>query len=145
MSVGFDLARFHMAQQGAFDTALAELHAGRKKSHWMWFIFQQMAGLGRSPMAMRYAIGSLGEARAYLADPLLADRLEAVTKAVLHHPGLSATQILGTPDDMKFHASMTLFAEASGGDDPYEKALETFFGGVPHAPTLDLLGGSKPG
>lgn len=108
----FDLARFRNAQDAVFHTALAELHTGRKRSHWMWFIFPQLRGLGRSPMARRYGIASIDEARAYLADPLLAKRLNLAIQAVLAAEGRSAHEIFGSPDDLEFRSSMTLFSEA---------------------------------
>jgi len=134
------LDRFVAAQQETQAAALGELRAGRKRSHWMWFVFPQLAGLGASETARYYGIASLDEAKAYLAHPLLAANLRAVTTAMLAHRGHSATEILGRPDDLKFHASMTLFAEASGGQSPFTDALEAFFAGIPHARTLELLG-----
>ncbi len=108
----FDLARFVDAQHGTYDQALQELTAGHKQSHWMWFIFPQLAGLGSSAMAERYAIGSLDEARAYLQHPLLGERLRICTAAVNAVRGRTAGQVFGSPDDMKFRSSMTLFALA---------------------------------
>lgn len=105
----FDLARFVDAQHGTFDQALQELNAAHKRSHWMWFIFPQYAGLGFSAMAERYAIGSLEEARAYLQHPLLGERLRVCTAAVNGVRGRTASQVFGSPDDMKFCSSMTLF------------------------------------
>jgi uncharacterized protein (DUF1810 family) len=110
----FDLARFKSAQDGVSDSALAELRAGRKQTHWMWFVFPQLRGLGRSAMARRYGIASIGEARAYLADQVLSERLDIATSAVLDVEGRSARAIFNSPDDMKFHSSMTLFSEAAG-------------------------------
>jgi uncharacterized protein (DUF1810 family) len=135
-----DLGRFVAAQRDVYDTALAELRAGGKRGHWMWFVFPQIAGLGRSPMAQRYAIGSLAEARAYLAHPLLGPRLRACTRAANGHPGLPARTLFGSPDDVKFRSSMTLF-ERAGPDEPvFREALETFFGGEPDPLTLARLG-----
>ena len=105
----FDLMRFVDAQHGIYEQALQELKAGHKRSHWMWFIFPQLAGLGSSAMAERYAIGSLDEARAYLQHPVLGQRLQACTAAVNAVTGRTAHQVFGTPDDMKFRTSMTLF------------------------------------
>src|SRR6187431_3229255 len=107
------LERFVEAQTPVFDTVLDELRTGRKRSHWMWFIFPQLRGLGRSPNAQFYGIASLDEARAYLAHPELGPRLDLATRAVLSTKGLSICQIFGSPDDVKFHSSMTLFALAS--------------------------------
>lgn len=135
----FDLTRFVTAQDGIHDVALAELMAGRKRSHWMWFVFPQMRGLGGSAMAAYYGIGSFDEARAYLAHPLLGPRLEAVTRAVLGQRGRALQEILGTPDDMKFRSSMTLFARA-GGDAVFAEALAVFCGGVEDDATLRMLG-----
>ncbi len=139
----FDLSRFVDAQSGTYDTALAELRAGRKRSHWMWFIFPQPAGLGFSAMSQRYAIASLTEARAYLAHPVLGPRLLDCTRLVLAADGSIAT-ILGAPDDMKFHSSMTLFGEAS--DEPvFTEALARFFAGTKDRATLDLLARPRDG
>src|ERR1700753_2225748 len=104
------LDRFVDAQDGGYERALGELRAGRKTSHWMWFVFPQIKGLGFSAMARRYAIASLEEARAYLDHPILGDRLRDCTELVLLHRDSSARQIFGSPDDLKFHSSMTLFA-----------------------------------
>jgi uncharacterized protein (DUF1810 family) len=137
------LDRFVEAQAGVYDDALAELRAGRKRTHWMWFVFPQIAGLGSSPAARRYAIASLGEARAYLAHPVLGPRLRAAAEAVLAVPDRSATEILGYPDDLKLRSSMTLFARAA--DDPalFEAVLARFYDG-PDRRTLDLLGDGAP-
>ncbi|MCA8933523.1 MAG: DUF1810 domain-containing protein [Rhodospirillaceae bacterium] len=137
----FDLARFVDAQAPVFEAALAELRAGRKRSHWMWFVFPQMRGLGLSSMAHHYGISGPAEARAYLAHPLLGPRLVEATQAVLGHPDTTVHAIFGSPDDMKFRSSMTLFAYAdAGGGGPYRQALDTFCGGEEDAATLALLG-----
>lgn len=136
----FDLERFVSAQAGVFETALAELRAGRKRSHWMWFVFPQLRGLGRSAAAHRYGVGSLGEARAYLAHPLLGPRLAQATEAALDGAG-SVLELFGSPDDLKFCSSLTLFARASGGEGPYRGALEQLCGGREDAGTLRLLSG----
>jgi len=109
----FDLERFVTAQAAAFPAVLAELKAGRKRSHWMWFVFPQMRGLGHSAMATFYAICSLQEARAYLTHPMLGPRLELCVRTVLELENGSLHQIFGSPDDMKFQSSMTLFALAA--------------------------------
>lgn len=140
MAEPYDLDRFVAAQDGVHEQALAELRAGEKRSHWMWFIFPQVAGLGSSPMARRYAVGSLGEARAYLGHPLLGARLRACTDAVNAVTGRSARSIFGTPDDMKFHSSMTLFARAAPEARLFSEALARYFGGEPDALTLARLG-----
>jgi uncharacterized protein (DUF1810 family) len=115
-----------------------ELKAGRKQSHWMWFVFPQIAGLGRSPMAQHYAIQTLAEARAYLAHPLLGARLRECTQAVLDAEGRTARDIFGSPDDLKFCSSMTLFDLASPGD-IFRAALEKYFSGNADPLTLKEL------
>jgi uncharacterized protein (DUF1810 family) len=126
----FNLQRFAAAQASTFETALEELRAGRKRSHWMWFIFPQLRGLGRSPTAQFYGIASLDEARAYLDHPELGPRLDLATQSVLSTKDLSIRQIFGSPDDSKFHSSMTLFALASSTEaNSFGKALDRWFGG----------------
>ncbi|MEX6508223.1 DUF1810 domain-containing protein [Jiella sp. M17.18] len=137
----FDLDRFVTAQDGIYRTALAELRAGRKESHWMWFVFPQLRGLGRSSTAQYYGIVSLEEARAYLAHPVLGPRLIEATDAVLGVTGRSLQEIFGSPDDLKFHSSMTLFRQASGGEETaFRNALERYCDGREDAGTLKLLG-----
>jgi uncharacterized protein (DUF1810 family) len=139
----FDLERFVTAQAATYERAERELQAGRKTSHWMWFVFPQLAGLGRSPMARRYAIGSLDEARAYLAHSLLGSRLIASTEAVLAAHGRSLAEIFGSPDDRKFRSSMTLFAVASDARHAaFEDALVRLCEGTMDECTLALLEGS---
>lgn len=140
MSHGFDLGRFTDAQGAVYDTALAELRAGHKRSHWMWFVFPQLRGLGQSAMAHKYGIASVAEAGAYLAHPVLGARLVACTEAVLACGGSSLRGIFGTPDDLKFASSMTLF-EAAGGGQLFGAAIERWCGGRRDAATLQLLGG----
>jgi uncharacterized protein (DUF1810 family) len=135
----FDLERFVEAQASVYDAASDELHDGRKHSHWMWFIFPQMKGLGSSPMSQRYGIASLGEAHAYLAHPVLGPRLMEVTRLMLAARGGTPHDILGSPDDMKFHSSMTLFAQAAGAGSIYAEALDKLCGGKPDERTLALL------
>jgi uncharacterized protein (DUF1810 family) len=140
----FNLRRFVEAQTTTFETALAELRAGRKRSHWMWFVFPQLRGLGRSPTAEFYGIGSADEARAYLAHADLGPRLERATRAVLSTSGLSAHTIFGTPDDLKFRSSMTLFAFVSPAPgNLFRDALERWFGGRMDDATLALLEASS--
>ena len=134
----FVLRRFVAAQDPVYPQVLGELRDGRKDTHWMWFVFPQLAGLGRSTMAGRYAISGVDEAMAYLAHPVLGPRLRECTEAVLAHHDRSAHDIFGSPDDLKFRSSMTLFAEAGGGD-PFAAALARFFGGIPDRATLHLL------
>jgi uncharacterized protein (DUF1810 family) len=136
----FDLDRFISAQDGVFDTALSELQAGRKRSHWMWFIFPQMRGLGISSTAFKYGIVSLDEAKAYLAHPVLGERLRHCTQAVLDVNGRSLHEIFGSPDDMKFGSSMTLFASADGQlASVFHQAIDRYCGGRMDQRTLDLL------
>jgi uncharacterized protein (DUF1810 family) len=136
----FDLARFVDAQAPVIDGVLSELRAGAKRSHWMWFVFPQIAGLGFSPMAQRYAIVSLDEARAYLAHPVLGPRLRICTEAVLSVEGRSAHTIFGSPDDLKFHSSMTLFRIAAPDEALFVAALAKYFGGQDDAATLAKVG-----
>lgn len=136
----FALSRFVAAQDPVFDTVIAELRAGRKESHWMWFVFPQLRALGRSPTAKFYGIGSLDEARAYLDHPVLAGRLAEAVDAVLAVEGRSVHDIFGSPDDLKFRSSMTLFDEAAGGSERrFRLALERFFASEPDRHTLELI------
>lgn len=135
-----DLQRFVAAQQGTYAAALAELRRGRKTSHWMWFVFPQIAGLGQSDMARRYAIADAAEARAYLAHPLLGARLIDATEAVTSTaPGASAEAILGSIDAVKLRSSMTLFAAVADDAAPFDAALARFFGSERDAETLRRL------
>lgn len=134
-----DLDRFVEAQAPVYDRALAELRAGRKQSHWMWFIFPQIEGLGASPMSRRYAIRSLAEARDYLAHPVLGPRLVACTRAMLGNAHSSAHAVLGSPDDMKFFSSMTLFHRADPHREEFAGALDVFFDGAEDENTLHRL------
>ncbi|QGG92100.1 DUF1810 family protein [Agrobacterium sp. MA01] len=138
-----DLERFVEAQRETYAQALRELQGGLKRSHWMWFIFPQLEGLGRSPTAQRFALRSLDEARAYLAHAILGERLRTVTRAVLAHQDRSLVEIFGQPDDMKFRSSMTLFAAAADPEDTaiFREALDVFCGGEPDAITLQRLAG----
>ena len=134
------LQRFVDAQHPIYERALAELRAGHKQSHWMWFVFPQVAGLGRSDMAERYAISNIDEAMAYLAHPLLGPRLLECTQAVLQHIGTSARSILGSPDDMKLRSCMTLFRAAEPDQAEFQLVLDGFYDGRPDQQTLDRLG-----
>jgi uncharacterized protein (DUF1810 family) len=136
----FDLERFVAAQAPAYDRARRELLAGRKTGHWIWFVFPQLAGLGRSPMAHKYAIRSLAEARAYLAHPVLGPRLVDCTEIVNAIPDRSLHEIFGYPDDLKFRSSMTLFAEAAPGEPAFRQALDKYCDAEPDPLTLELLG-----
>ncbi len=136
----YDLVRYVRAQEPVFAQVCAELAAGHKRSHWMWFIFPQLRGLGSSPMAERYAIGSLEEARAYLAHPLLGERLRSCTQLVNRLEGRSAQAIFGYPDYLKFRSSMTLFARAAAGTmEPFSEALARYFAGEEDPLTGELL------
>ncbi len=135
----FDLRRFQTAQEGIYDEALHELHTGRKRSHWMWFVFPQFDGLGSSDMARRYAIKSLAEASAYLRHPQLGARLLECTRAVNGIDGRDAHQIFGAPDDMKFRSSMTLFEQVPGADAAFGVALDKYYAGQRDAATIRLL------
>ena len=136
MDSSFDLERFVAAQRDVYETALAELRAGRKRSHWMWFVFPQVAGLGHSSVAQHYGIASLHEARAYLAHPVLGPRLRECAGILLGHSGLSAFDIFGGIDAMKLHSSMTLFALVSG-DPLFQAVLDRYFEGRLDPATLD--------
>ncbi len=140
MSDPFDLDRFLKAQAFNYDQALRELQAGRKTSHWMWYVFPQIAGLGSSFRAQRYAIGSLDEARAYLDHPILGERLRDCTGAVNALAGRSALQVFGSPDDMKFRSSMTLFGRTAPDEALFREALARYFVGEEDSRTLERLG-----
>lgn len=135
----FDLERFVSAQDRVFGAVAAELEAGRKRTHWMWFVFPQMKGLGYSSTSQYYAIRSMDEARAYLAHPVLGPRLAQCAEAVLRVQGRSVSQIFGYPDDLKLKSSMTLFAAAAGPGSVFERVLEACFGGERDERTLALL------
>lgn len=135
----FDLNRFVQAQEEVYPRALAELKLGRKRSHWMWFIFPQIDGLGYSSTAKFYAIKSKDEATAYLAHPLLGKRLMECAEALLKIEGKSAAEIFGYPDDLKLRSSMTLFASITPGGSVFSRVLDRYFEGEPDARTLELL------
>jgi uncharacterized protein (DUF1810 family) len=135
----YDLQRFVEAQRAVYAQVLGELGAGRKRSHWMWFVFPQIAGLGSSPMARRYAIASRDEAAAYLDHPLLGPRLRECTRLVSAIDGSGIREIFGEPDDMKFRSSMTLFAEATPDNADFLAALDKYFAGARDPATLALL------
>ena len=138
---GVDLQRFVDAQDGSgtYHQALAELRNGRKVSHWMWFVFPQIAGLGRSHTAQQYAIASLEEARAYLAHPVLGPRLTDCSRALTELDGHSAEAVFGSVDAMKLKSSMTLFARAAPDEPVFGDVLEQYFGGAEDRATLDRL------
>ncbi|SDP98625.1 DUF1810 domain-containing protein [Ectopseudomonas guguanensis] len=139
MNDPFDLARFVEAQQRDYQQALDELRAGAKRSHWIWYVFPQLRGLGRSEMAEHYGISGLDEARAYLAHPLLGRRLEDCARALLSHRGRSARQIMGSPDDLKLRSSMTLFHAAAPTQPLFAEVLQAFYDGEQDAATLQRL------
>jgi len=136
----FDLERFVAAQEGVYEGALRELRAGRKTGHWIWFIFPQLAGLGRSEMSRFYGIESVDEAQAYLEHPVLGARLRECAGAVLATSGRTADQIFGSLDAMKVRSSMTLFHRAAPDEAPFQGVLERFYGGVADEATDALLG-----
>ena len=137
----FDLERFVAAQDqgGTYEEAAAELRAGRKRSHWMWFVFPQIAGLGQSPISRRYAIASLDEARAYVAHPVLGPRLTECARILTGLPSRSAEEVFGGIDAMKLRSSMTLFARADPSNPVFQQVLDGYFAGVSDPATERLL------
>ncbi len=136
----YDLNRFVLAQEGVYDSALSEIRSGRKRSHWMWFVFPQYEGLGFSSTSRRYSIKSLDETKAYLAHPVLGPRLIECACAVLDVEGRSAHEIFGTPDDLKLRSCATLFAAVSAKGSAFDELLEKCFNGEPDAATLERIG-----
>ena len=134
-----DLDRFLVAQSSNYADALAELRGGRKRTHWMWYVFPQYAGLGRSPMAERFAIKSVAEAEAYLRHPILGPRLVECAEAVLDVEGRSAHEIFGSPDDAKLRSSATLFSRVASGGSVFHRILDRYFGGESDSRTLELI------
>ena len=139
MSDRFNLNRFVEAQDPVYERVCSELRQGRKTSHWMWFVFPQIAGLGVSEMARRFSISSLAEARAYLGHPVLGPRLVECTRLVCAIEGKKIREIFGTPDDMKFRSCMTLFSRAAESAAVFEEALKRYFSGEPDALTLERV------
>ena len=135
----YDLERFVDAQAGSYAQALSEIASGRKRSHWMWYVFPQFEGLGGSAMSRRYAIKSVPEAEAYLAHPVLGPRLHECAAALLHVEGLSAAEIFGFPDDMKLRSCATLFARVSPGGSVFHRIIDRYFRGEPDDRTLRLI------
>ena len=135
----FDLERFIEAQEPVYATVLNELESGHKRSHWMWYIFPQIAGLGSSATAQKYAIESLDEAAAYLANPVLGKRLRECSALVLALHGHDIAAIFGSPDDRKFHSSMTLFSEVAPDEAVFQDCINEFFDGLSDEATLDRL------
>ena len=139
MADPFDLERFVEAQAPVYEQVRREMEAGRKQSHWMWFIFPQIAGLGQSPMSIRFAIASLDEAKAYLAHPVLGPRLRECARLALNVEGKSAREIFGSIDEMKFVSSMTLFARAAPDEVVFQRCIQKYFVGNPDPATLARL------
>ena len=134
-----DLSRFLKAQEHAYDQALREIRAGRKRSHWMWYIFPQIQGLGFSSTAQFYAIQDLDEAKDYLAHPVLGARLKEISSALLELEGLSASEIFGYPDDLKLRSSMTLFQLADLDCDIFRQVIEKYYDGKPDSRTVQIV------
>lgn len=135
----WDLDRFVAAQQADYQRALGELRRGRKQSHWMWYIFPQVQGLGHSLMSRRYALSGVEEARAYLAHPVLGPRLLECCRAVLEAGSSNPREVFGTPDDLKFRSCLTLFALADPAEPVFAELLDKFYGGKKDPQTLDIL------
>ena len=141
----FHFRRFHEAQEAQFADAFSEIKNGQKKSHWMWFIFPQLEGLGNSPKAKFYALKNLNHAEAYLDDSVLNQRLLKICKALLLHPHKTAFQIFDSPDYLKLKSSMTLFSQCKNGNEIFKKVLDQFFEGEYCGLTLEKLGSGKIG
>jgi uncharacterized protein (DUF1810 family) len=141
----YNLARFLKAQGPVYEGALAEIRAGRKRSHWMWYVFPQVAGLGHSPTSVHYAIGNTEEAEVYLAHPILGPRLIECAEAVLQIKGRSPAEVFGSPDDMKLRSSATLFAAVSPEGSVFHRIIEKHFDDEPDARTIELIGKARRG
>lgn len=139
MNTDDSLKRFLEAQARDYHIALTEIRTGQKRSHWMWYIFPQVAGLGHSEMTKRFAIKDLREATAYLGHPVLGPRLTEISQALLKLPGGNAARVMGSPDDLKLRSSMTLFSLVPGADPVFRSVLEKYFDGEMDAATLQLL------
>ena len=135
----YDLERFYKAQEYDYETALSEIRNGRKESHWMWYIFPQVSGLGRSTMAEYYAIRSREEAKAYIEDPVLGKRLIEISQALLQVDSDDAEEVMGWPDNLKLRSCMTLFAEVAPEQPVFRSVLEKFYDGEMDGKTLDIL------
>ena len=138
VSEPFDLDRFVEAQEGVYAQVLAELRRGRKESHWIWFIFPQLRGLGVSAMSQTYGLAGLEEARAFAAHPVLGPRLRECCALLLQAPGNDALAILGSPDDLKFRSCVTLFGLAAPEEPLFAQCLRKFYGGTPDLRTVEL-------
>lgn len=136
--MAYDLSRFHKAQQGSYETALAEIRSGRKRSHWIWYIFPQIQGLGFSSTAQYYAIENLEEAKAYLADPVLRERLLEISNALLALGSCDPSEVMGYPDDLKLRSSMTLFSLAEPECTVFRDVLDKFYNGQEDSRTIAL-------
>ena len=136
--MAYDLSRFHKAQQGSYETALAEIRSGRKCSHWIWYIFPQIQGLGFSSTAQYYAIENIEEAKAYLADPVLRERLLEISNALLALDSCDPSEVMGYPDDLKLRSSMTLFSLAEPECTVFRDVLEKFYDGQEDSRTIAL-------
>lgn len=139
MKLAYDFNRFVTAQDAVYADVVAELRAGRKSSHWMWYIFPQLLGLGRSQRSQFYGITDREEAAAYLQHPVLAARLKECTELAIDHAAGGAERLFGQPDDLKFQSSITLFSRVKGADPVFQQALDVFFGGVGDTETLRQL------
>jgi uncharacterized protein (DUF1810 family) len=139
LNTNFELERFIQAQGNSYQTALQEIKSGRKRSHWMWYIFPQVRGLGKSGTSMRYGIAGIDEAKAYLSEPTLSMRLIEISEALLGLPGNDATEIFDYPDDMKLKSCMTLFAAADPQNKVFQSVLDKFFEGQTDDKTIELL------
>ena len=137
------LQRFIDAQEKDYDTAFAEISQGRKRSHWIWYIFPQIQGLGFSETSKFYAIKNIDEAAEYLKHPILGERLIRICHALIKNPGDDANKILGSPDDMKLKSSMTLFAALPGTDPVFQTVLDKFFNGTRDSKTIEILTSQK--
>ncbi len=141
--MGNNLQRFIDAQENDYDIALAEIEHGRKRSHWMWYIFPQVQGLGYSETSRFYAIKNIDEAEEYLKHPILGERLIRICNALIKNPGNDANKIFGSPDNMKLKSSMTLFAELPGTHPVFQSVLDQFFNGEKDSQTIQVLTGQK--
>ena len=141
--MSYNLGRFHDAQRYDYATALAEIRAGRKKNHWIWYIFPQLRGLGRSWMSDQYGIDGIGEAQAYWADDVLRGRLTEITEALLAIGGNDPVRVMGRPDDMKLRSCMTLFRQAAPECPLFQQVLDKYYDGQPDRKTLDMLKGKQ--
>ncbi len=140
MAESFNLNRFTIEQKRSYERALSEIKSGRKRTHWMWYIFPQIIGLGESSMSRLFAIKSLGEARAYLEDPYLGGNLREISSALLSLESNDARYVMGLPDNRKLRSSMTLFLHATDDNEVFRAVLDKFFGGEEDPATLEILG-----